>query len=302
MHPPLTGLVAAVPTPLTSDGELNLAAVPQLAQHLVASGISAVFVCGSTGECHSLSLAERLRLLDCWSEVLQDLPLRWVAHVGGNCLPDSIQLAAAAQARGADAIAALSPSYFKPADLEDLIQTLAPIARAADETPFFFYDIPILTGVRLSMPAFLQQAPAAIPNLAGLKFTNDDMTALQHCLRQDAGRWQILWGIDEALLAAWSLGVSGAVGSSYNVTGPIFLQMIQAFQQGDWPQAGDHQYRAVQWIGQLADYGYLAALKFCLECLGIPAGPVRPPLRNLTADEKSRLKSELERAGYLDVE
>jgi N-acetylneuraminate lyase len=296
---PLQGLIAATPTPFDRTGEVNLTVIEWQAQALLASGVRAAFVCGSTGECHSLTVGERQAIAQRWRDVVRGTELRLIVHVGSNCLADAEQLARHAQQIQADAVAALSPSYFKPGSVAVLVAAMAKIAGQAERTPFYFYDIPSMTGVHLSMPRFLEQAANTIPNLAGLKFTNADMTALQHCLQAQSGAWNILWGIDEVLLAAWTLGVRGAVGSSYNFAAPLYHQALAAWEQADWPTAQQWQYRAVRWIEILARYGYLAAAKHCLECLEIPVGPVRLPLENLDDTAKRQLRQELTAAGFL---
>src|SRR5439155_25372617 len=101
----------------------------------------------------SLTVQERLALAQRWSEVVRGTNLRLVVHVGSNCLADSRALAQQAQTLGATAIAALAPSYFKPQSLDALAACCAVAAGAAPSLPFYFYDIPVLTNVRLSMPA-----------------------------------------------------------------------------------------------------------------------------------------------------
>src|SRR3954469_11999835 len=114
MKSKIQGLVAAAHTPFRPDGQLALAAVEKQAEHLHASGVGAAFICGSTGESHSLTVEERLALARRWSEVRRGSGLRLVVHVGSNCLADARTLADQAQQLGADAVAALAPSYFKP--------------------------------------------------------------------------------------------------------------------------------------------------------------------------------------------
>src|SRR5262249_26108109 len=143
----LHGLVAATHTPFRADGQLNLTVVEKQAEHLLRTGVHTVFLGGSTGESHSLTVEERLALARRWSEVVRGSPLRLVVHVGSNCLADGLTLAAQAQSLGAAAIAALAPSYFKPRSLDALVTCCAEIAGAAPALPFYFYDIPVLTGV-----------------------------------------------------------------------------------------------------------------------------------------------------------
>lgn len=296
----LTGLVAATHTPFDADGQLNLSVVEKQATYLSASGVNAVFIGGSTGESHSLTLEERLVLAKRWSEVLASSSLRLVVHVGSNCLSDSRTLATQAEEVGAVAISALAPSYFKPKSLDILIDCCAEIASAAPETPFYFYDIPSMTGVSFSMPELLANGPRRIPTLAGIKFTNPDLMAYQNCLHADQGRFDIPWGNDEYLLAALVFGAKGAVGSSYNFAAPLYRGILSAFEKGDLAAAREGQYRSVKLIELLAGYGYMAAAKATMGFLGVDVGSPRLPNSALSNLRKTALRGELETLGFFD--
>ncbi|MCA9156490.1 MAG: dihydrodipicolinate synthase family protein, partial [Planctomycetales bacterium] len=234
ISPPLTGLIAAVYTPFDADGELRVSMIERQAQGLIESGASGVFVAGTTGESHSLSMDERIELARRWADVVSGTPLKLVIHVGHNSLPEAVVLARQAAQIGADAIAALAPSYFKPATVEQLIDFCEPLARAAGDTPFYYYDIPGMTGVVLPMARFLEQGKSRIPTLRGMKYSNGNLPQLQECLRLGEGEFDVLFGSDEALLAALALGVRGAVGATYNFAAPLYLRVIEAFEAGDW--------------------------------------------------------------------
>lgn len=296
----LTDLVPATHTPFHTDGQLNLAVVEKQAQHLHAQGIAAVFIGGSTGESHSLTVEERLALAQRWSEVVQGTKLRLVVHVGSNCLADARTMAAQAQTIGAAAIAAQAPSYFKPKSLDDLIACCTEIASAAPATPFYFYDIPILTGVHFPMPEFLARASARISTLAGIKFTNPDLMAYQNCLHAQQGRFDMPWGMDEYLLAALAVGAVGAVGSSYNFAAPVYQRLIAAFERGDLPAARAEQYRGVRLIELLAGFGFIGAAKAVMGFLGVEVGPARLPNTNPTMEQRAKLRASLEQLGFFD--
>jgi N-acetylneuraminate lyase len=305
---PLRGLIAATHTPFHADGALNLAAVEQQAAHLSKNGITIAFIGGSTGECHSLSLDERRALAQRWFEVVRGTALRVVVHVGSNCLADARMLAAQAQQLGALAISAFSPSYFKPQTVDVLIDCCAQIATAAAATPFYFYDIPGLTGVSLSMPEFLEKAPAKIPSLAGLKFTNPDLMAYLQCLQAggsraraaSAGGWDVPWGIDEWLLAALATGARGAVGSSFNFAAPLYHGLIAAFERGELDAARVAQHRSTQLITLMARYDYMGAAKATMAMLGVNVGPARLPNNSLDASRQKALRADLEKLGFFD--
>jgi N-acetylneuraminate lyase len=296
----LHGLVAATLTPFKSDGQLNLPVVAKQAELLLRNGVNTVFICGSTGESYSLTVEERLALAQRWSEVARGSALRVVVHVGSNCLADARTLASQAQSLGTTAIAALAPNYFKPKSLDDLIACCGEIAGAAPALPFYFYDIPMLTGVHFSMPEFLSLASERIPTLAGLKFTNADLMAYQRCLHTHGGRFDIPWGLDEYLLAALALGAAGGVGSSYNFAAPVYHRMMAAFSKGDLVTARKEQFRSVQLIELLAASGYIGSAKMVMGLLGVEVGPARLPNANPTMEQRGQLKMKLEQLGFFD--
>jgi N-acetylneuraminate lyase len=295
---PLHGLTAATHTPLHPDGSLNLAAVEKQCAHLLANGVSAAFIGGTTGESASLALDERLRLAERWMAVVKGTPLRVVVHVGSNCLADSRTLAAQAEELGAAAIAALAPSYFKPRTVEMLVAYCGEIASAAPRTPYYYYDIPALTGVSLPMPDFLAQAKERIPTLAGLKFTNPDLMAYLLCLR--SGEWDIPWGLDEWMLAALATGARGAVGSSFNFAAPVYLRLMAAFARGDMEEARKEQLLSAQLITLLARYGYMGAAKATMTMLGVDVGPARLPNGSLNNEQAVQLRKELDSLGFFE--
>jgi len=295
---PLETLVAATHTPFDDQGALRLSVVEQQAAHLLRTGVDTVFIGGTTGEFSSLSTDERLALATRWAEVAAGSPLRVVVHVGSTRIDEAQTLVRHAASHGAVAVSALAPFYVKPRSVEDLITVCAAIASAAPDLPFYFYDIPVLTGVQLPMPEFLTRARDRIPNLVGLKFTNPDLIAYQSCQLAGGGTWDLPWGIDECLLAALAVGARGAVGSGYNFAGPLYRRLLSAFERGDLVAAREEQYRGVQVVETLARYGYLAAAKAVMRLLRVEVGPVRPPLSRLDSQQEARLLSDLDRLGF----
>ncbi len=297
MSGPLSGLIPACHTPFAPDGALNPGMIAGQVEILLESGVRGVFVGGTTGEFASLTLEERMLLVDRWCEAAGG-SLRVAVHVGHNCLSEAIDLAAHARQAGAAAVAVMSPSYFKPATIQDLVDFCAPIAAEADPLPFYFYDIPAMTGVRLKMSEFLYQARFQIPTLCGLKYSNDDLLELQECVRLEQGAFDVLLGSDECLLAGLCLGIRGAVGSTYNFAAPVYQRLMQAFDKHDLQTARAAQGKSIDLIKTLGEFGFMAAAKAVMAMLGVDCGPVRPPLRNLTTEQQLAL---WERLFALDV-
>jgi N-acetylneuraminate lyase len=287
----LTGLVAAPYTPFGADGEVNVAVIPSYAEHLLRSGVNGVFLCGSTGEGLSLSVAERLAVAEAWVKVAQGrFPV--VVHVGHNSLPEARALAAHAEWAGADAIAAVPPSYYKPPTVAALADFCARVAEAAPRLPFYYYHIPSMTGVTLPVPEVLRQVAKRAPNFRGVKFSHSDLMELQECLA--LREFDVVFGYDEMLLAGLALGCKGAVGSTYNFAAPLYRRVIDAFSAGDLETARREQLKSVRLVRTLYDFGLMRAGKAALAFAGIDCGPVRPPLTPLAAEEFATLRERLD--------
>jgi N-acetylneuraminate lyase len=297
MNTRLTGLIAAPFTALNPDGSLNLAMIELQARALVDHGVSGAFICGTTGEGMSLSLDERLQVAEKWMAVAPR-SLRVIVHVGHQTVADSRTLAAHAERIKAYAFATIGPAFFRATNLEQLVQFCAEVAGGAPNLPFYYYHMPSMVGGDLPMFDFLKLAGKRIPNLVGIKFTHENLMDYSRCLNFEGGRYNILIGRDEILLAGLALGATGAVGSTYNYMAPFYQQVIQAFKAGDWETARRAQSQAIEVIAIMSRRGGLSAAKAMMKLVGLDCGPVRTPLQNLSPEAFESLTRELERVGF----
>jgi len=295
---PLDHLVAAVHSPFNADGDLALEVVPIQAAFLASNGIRTVFITGTTGECHSLTCNERLALYDAWADAAPPNSLAVIAHVGGNSIQDARALARHARARQFAAISSLPPSYFKPANLSDLIDWCAIIAAEAPDLPFYYYDIPAMSGVSVAIDRFLIAASARIPSLAGVKFTNLDLISYRRSLDVAGDRFDLPWGTDEALLAALATGARGAVGSTYNWAPQLYVDLTNAFTRGDLAEARRLQSISIAMVDAIAATGFMGTAKALMCRLGVPVGGARSPLANPTPAQVDALVSRLDDLGF----
>jgi len=293
-----TGLIAAVHTPMTSTGELDLDAVAGQARLLTAGELDAVFVAGTTGEGLSLSVAERKALVERWRSEAPDMPL--IVHVGALSIADSRELADHAARSGANAIAAVGPCYHKPATVADLVAFCAEVAGTAPDLPFYYYHIPSLSGVKLSVRDFLSAGVERIASLAGAKFSDPDLMDFARCVRLEGGRFNMLFGLDEMLLSALVLGADGAVGAGYNFAAPLYLRIIRAVESGDLPAAREAQAMSAELMTLFSAGGGVPAGKAIMKMIGLDLGPVRPQLRTLSDEEFAALRDELQAIGFFE--
>lgn len=295
----LDGLIAATYTPFDNDGMVDITSVGPLVEHMLASGLRGLYVCGSTGEGMSLSSDERKTVAEAYVRATAGrVPI--IVQVGHNSLTEARQLAMHAQEIGADMISATCPSYFKVGTVAGLIDCMAEVASGAPDLPFYYYHIPALTGSEIDVVQFLKRAGDRIANLVGLKYTDTKLFEFQECLELDDGRFDVVWGCDEMLLGALATGACGAIGSTYNIAAPLYHRMIVAFEDGNLHEARRLQSLSVTMIRVLSHYPFHSAMKAVLAMRGFEMGGCRLPQGRLTDDDITALRSELESIGFFE--
>ncbi|MBN2354591.1 dihydrodipicolinate synthase family protein [candidate division KSB1 bacterium] len=297
-HHTFHGLIAAVHTPMYADKRINFGIIETQYLTLAANKIKGAFVCGTTGECMSLTVAERLKTAEKWREVVKN-DFKLIIHVGHNCIEDSKTIAAHSESViAADAISVVGPSYFRPECINDLVLYCREIASAAPRTPFFYYHMPSINGLNFPMIEFIKIASKKIPTFVGLKYTDDDMMDFSQCLAFNGNGKNILFGRDEYLLYALTMGAKSAVGSTYNLAAPLYNQIMTAFESGDVAAAQKHQTAAILLVVTLKKYRLMEAQKAAMKAIGIDCGPCRLPLRSLTENEYQSLYADLRKIGF----
>lgn len=295
----IQGLIAAAFTPMDQDGEINLDMIESLYKYYIQNDVKGVFLNGSTGEGLSLTIEERLQLCETWSNVI-DGDLKLIVHVGSNSLKEAKELACHANKMGAWGIASIGPFYRKPATMELLVEYCRNIAGEAPELPFYYYHIPELTGIDFHMIDFLKATEEEIPNLAGLKYTDTDLSDCRLCIDFEEGRYDILYGNDELFLCGLTLGVKGFVGSTYNLYPKLYHDIKTAFEAHELEKARTLQTKAIEFVRLIDQYGYASAAKAAMKFLGVDCGPTRLPLKTLDVEQIKRLEADLVQYDFFD--
>lgn len=288
-----TGIIAATFSTFDHEGKVDIQLIHRIVDKLVTDGVVGVFVCGTNGEGLSLSIEERKQIAEAYVKSANKR-LKVFVHVGHSSVDEAKKLAAHAGEIGADAISAVSAFYFKPASVEVLVDCMAEIAEAAPKLPFYYYHMPAITGVNIDVLTFLELGAQRIPTLAGVKYTANTLHDYQRCLHYAGDRFDILFGYDELLLPALSIGARGAVGSTYSFAAPMYKKVMDLFHEGKINEAEQWQYRCVQMIGALSKYSPIPTQKAILKLLGIDLGGCRLPLKGLKEHEVQEIGNYLE--------
>ena len=289
-------ILNAVFTPMFTDGSVDYNRIPDLFQHCIHTGANGIFLNGTTGECMSLSLQERLRLVEMWTAQRAQIShpdFKIFVHVGSCNLHETAQMAEHAQQHGADGIAMVPTFYFRPKTLEELIDQCKYVADAAPDTPFYYYNIPSLTGVEFPMISLMEMASKRIRNFAGLKNSATDIVDYQHCIHFAKDTYALYWGADEAFMMLYAAGNRRYVGSTYNYMAGLYQKMLKAHYAGDFETAITLQGEADAIYRVLLQYNGVSAGKEIMRLIGVDCGPVRRPLKPFTPVESETLLKKL---------
>lgn len=295
----IEGLIAAPFTPFDENNELNLDLIPGYYQSLKRNGVKGAFICGSTGEGVSLTFEEKIRVMKAWTIWTKgDEDFVLMMFLGGTNIKECQELAAIAEQEGVDAISFTSPYYFKPANVEQLAKCCQAVASAAPNTAFYYYHIPVLTGGNYAMLDLLAAVDGMIPTFRGIKYTHEDFMDFLSCMNYADRKYDMLWGRDENMLSSLVLGSKGAVGSTYNYAAPLYHQLIDAFEAGDFETANARQQLSIDMIRLLGKYGGIATGKAYMKLVDLDCGVFRLPVANMDEASFTNFKNEVKALGF----
>lgn len=292
-----SGIWPALVTPLTANGEVNTPVVEQLVNDLIAAGISGLYVCGGTGEGVLLAPSVRRTMAEvALGAAAGRVPV--MVHIGAINTEVAVGLAQHASLIGADAISAVPPFYYSVpfSAIKAHYQTIT----RASSVPLYVYYIPGATGNALTPEQLLEIC--MLDGISGFKYTSQDLFSLTRIMAmRDPARVNIFSGPDELFLPCLSLGVDGAVGTTYNFMPRLYIDIMESYLHGEFLEARQLQLIATTIITKLLPLGAIAATKALLPMLGYQVGHGVPPLPRIEGEAAHQLRVELERAGLWEM-
>ena len=296
----LEGMVAATFTPLDENGDVNLSVIDKYADWIASTPIKGVFVCGTTGEFSSLTIDERKLILEKWLVSARNR-FKVIAHVGSNCQRSAMELARHAAQVGADAIASIAPSFFKPGTVDELVDFFAPICHSAAGLPFYYYNMPSITGVNLPVDKFLVEGKKKIPNLVGTKFTHNNLMEMGVCIELEQHRFEVLHGYDEILISGLAMGAVAGVGSTYNYIPNVYQAIFDSMKMNDLETARHNQIKSIRTVEVIIKYGGgVRGGKAIMKLIGIDCGSCRLPIKPFSVDEYEKLRGDLDAIKFFE--
>ncbi|MFF4218152.1 4-hydroxy-tetrahydrodipicolinate synthase [Streptomyces nondiastaticus] len=287
---PFGRVLTAMVTPFTADGALDLDGAQRLATHLVDAGNDGLIVNGTTGESPTTSDAEKAQLVRAVVEAVGDRA-HVIAGAGTNHTHHSAELARAAEKAGAHGLLVVTPYYNKPPQ-EGLVRHFTAVADATD-LPVMVYDIPGRSGVAIDTETLVRLAEH--PRIVANKDAKGDLSAASWAIARSGLAWYS--GDDMLNLPQLAVGAVGFVSVAGHFVAGDLRAMADAFQSGDNAKAtAIHQKLLPVFTGLFRTQGVMTT-KAALGLQGLPAGPARLPLVELTEQETEQLKRDLTAGG-----
>jgi 4-hydroxy-tetrahydrodipicolinate synthase len=287
---PFGRVLTAMVTPFTADGALDLDGAQRLAAHLVDAGNDGLIISGTTGESPTTSDVEKAQLVRAVVEAVGDRA-HVVAGAGTNDTAHSIELARAAADAGAHGLLAVTPYYSKPPQ-EGLHRHFTAIADSTD-LPVMLYDIPGRSGVPINTETLVRLAEH--PRIVANKDAKGDLGRASWAIATSGLAWYS--GDDMLNLPLLSVGAIGYVSVVGHLVTPELRAMLEAHLSGDVVKATEiHQQLLPVFTGMFRTQGVITT-KAALALQGLPAGPLRLPLVELSPEETEQLRRDLALGG-----
>ena len=286
-HFVFSGAATALITPF-KDGAVDREVWQRLLQDQIAQGISALVVCGTTGEAPTLKEVERDLLLSEAVEAAEGrLPV--IMGCGTNSTEHSLSLAKRAAALGADALLVVTP-YYNKGTREGVRQHFLRIAEEG-HLPVILYNVPGRTGVDLSLEDYAVLCEH--PNIVGVKEASADCEKAGALCRMANGRFAVYSGNDTLLLPYLSLGGTGVISVVSNLYPAEIGEIIRLFENGKLNEARRLFFKLWPMMRLLFEETNPAPVKYAMSLLGYGNGELRLPLCTVGEGLRRRIFAEL---------
>jgi 4-hydroxy-tetrahydrodipicolinate synthase len=288
----IRGSIAPVVTPFAEDGSLDLDSTRRLVEWQLESGSHGISIGGSTGEPSALTPAEREAVMAAAAAEIADR-VPFVPGSGSTHLEETLELTAAAERLGADAVLLITPYYSRPTQ-EGLFQWYATVAREFPDLPIIIYNVPIRTAVDVH-PQTVGRLRRAHANIVGIKETTKDFEHCSYVFNECGLDFLVYCGIELLCYPMLALGGVGIVSAAANLAPAALAEMYESFTAGDWERSRDLHYQ----LHPLVDLIFLETnpgpMKWAMRELGlIPSAHVRPPLASPSEATRERIRAILD--------
>lgn len=270
---PLSGVFAAVITPIDDSGNIDLAAFDRVVDFVMDRGVDGIVIGGGTAEYVHFGVKERSGLA---AHAVRRMNGRGkvIAGVGASSIYSTLQLARCAEDTGSDLLLIPMPHFFRY-EQQDLAAYAEAVANTVS-TPCLLYNLPSFTnGLEVDTAIRLLQN---VPNLIGMKDSSGNRANLDPlALARKNGNFSLFVGDDDLLLAALQAGWDGVVSGIACFMPELIRALYRSFREGDEDRASSYQKTLDELIEHIVRLPIPWGVRVGLAARGIPNGPMHVP-------------------------
>jgi 4-hydroxy-tetrahydrodipicolinate synthase len=230
MKPNLSGVIAAISTPVQEDGAPDTARAVKLARYLLDNGCDGLNVLGTTGEATSFSLEERKRVMTAYKYA--GLPMqRLMVGTGAAAVSDAVALTRHAATLGFSGALVLPPFYYKGVPDDGLVAYIETLVQATAENPvpIYLYHFPAQSGLPWHVELIKRLRKNFEGRIVGLKDSSGDMAYARSAAAIDPS-FSVFPSTEAALLEARSGAFAGCISATANLNADL---CARAWRNGD---------------------------------------------------------------------
>ena len=293
-EPVFTGACTAIFTPFDESGAVHYDALRRRLDEQLARKSDAICVCGTTGECSTLTIREHIAVVEhCVKYV--DRRVKVIAGAGSNDTSAAVYLSQHAEDCGADALLHVTP-YYNKASQTGLIRHYEYIADRT-ELPVLLYNVPSRTGV--SFTAETYRILAQHPKINGVKEASGNFSLLAHTRAICPEDFYIWSGNDDQVVPMMSLGAKGVISVAANLAPEVMLEMTHLCLADRFMEASALQLKYMDLIDALFLEVNPIPIKAAMKLAGYGVGSLRLPLCEMSDDHLETLRQSMLRLGLL---
>jgi 4-hydroxy-tetrahydrodipicolinate synthase len=295
----LQGIIPALVTPFTAGGDgIDGKGLKALVDFLVEQGVHGLVALGGTGECVALASDERRRVLEVTARQA-DGRVPVLAGILSPGLAEARDQARSAKGTGVNGLMAVTPYYVSPSQ-DGLFDAFCALAEVTD-LPLVLYNIPYRTGVNL-LPETVARLAETVPHLVGIKACALDLGQVAELIRLVGDQLSVLAGEEYMVLGEWMLGARGAVLASANLIPHLWRDIWQHWQEGNIAATRHAYLRILPLLRAIFSECNPGPLKTAMSMAGLPAGPVRLPLKQPRSETVARLREVMTQLDLVGVQ
>ncbi|MDD2445636.1 MAG: 4-hydroxy-tetrahydrodipicolinate synthase [Clostridia bacterium] len=284
------GSATALVTPFSESGEsVNFNALKDLIDFQIENGTKALVILGTTGEASTISLDERIKIIDCAvKHVGGRVPV--IAGAGSNDTQTAIENSKAYEKLGADALLIVTP-YYNKSTQKGLIAHYTTIAENVN-IPIILYNVPGRTGVNI-LPSTVKTL-SEYKNIVGIKEASGNMEQISEIIRICDKKFKVYSGDDGLIVPILSIGGSGVISVVSNIVPNIVNELCESFFKDEISKSKDLQLLLNPLIKAMFIEVNPIPVKTALNLMKKSAGGLRLPLTEMSDENNlNLLKNEL---------